>query len=149
VACNVCRYLTPNESLAYLAWAERSVEHCAFLVQLFEACLQALPTGDSETSAGRAPRRRRYLALVAQKAAQMVRSMDTHGVESENAISEAWSLLAAAVVQFRRCVACETLLVLLVDAGATCIHSANLDSTWIRSPFMPSIPDPEVVYHSR
>jgi hypothetical protein len=100
---HACRYLTPEETLAYLAWLESSVDHSGALVQLLEACLQSFPAS-SDGAGGRSPRRRHYLVLVAQKAAQMVRSMDAHGVESKDAISEAWSLLAAAVVQFRRCV---------------------------------------------
>lgn len=124
-----CRPLSPTETLAYLAWQERSVEHPAIMIALLEDCIQEVPRmiaaeasesgdaaattdGDDDAGAvvaggGRRRRdsvRRRSLALIAQKGSQMMRAADERGGSSTAAwLEEAWALLAAAGVQFRRC----------------------------------------------
>ena len=124
------RVLTAAETLAYLAWQERSVEHPTIMIALLEDCIQEIPRmvaadasdggegegeaadaaarpgGDSPGSVGRRrdSHRRRSLSLIAQKGSQMMRAAQERGGTPTTAwLEEAWALLAAAAVQFRRC----------------------------------------------
>jgi hypothetical protein len=112
------RYLTAPETLAFLAFQERSVDHPALMATLLDDCLALgepleIDNAASDTSPDAAPvvkidrrHRRRYLGLIAQKGAQMmigVQERKERGeTVSESMLAEAWALLAAAAVQFRR-----------------------------------------------
>lgn len=122
-----CRTLSPSETAAYLAWQERTVDHPAAMIALLEDCIQEVPrmiaADASEAAAGegvsdgedgggegggrgrrRDSVRRRSLALIAQKGSQMMRAVGERGGTPAAAwLEEAWALLAAAAVQFRRC----------------------------------------------
>eukprot|EP00892_Ulva_mutabilis_P008472 jgi/Ulvmu1/5998/UM026_0122.1 len=137
------RVLSAAETLAYLAWQERSVEHPAVMIALLEDCIQEIPRmiaadasdaadaaeGDGDAGAGsdsgslrrrRDSHRRRSLSLIAQKGSQMMRAaQERKGTPAAAWLEEAWALLAAAAVQFRR-EGWYALLASTLEHGRTC-----------------------------
>jgi hypothetical protein len=149
-ACSrVCRYLTTDEALSYIAHSERNFNHTASLTSLLQSCIDSLPlhvpasqvpasqsqpgesalntefqaslSGASRVTGSEAPVatasppgdpvRRRYLTLIAQKGAQLLKGAQKEAAPSSAALAEAWALLSIAATEFRRCAPADTCFV--------------------------------------
>ena len=114
----VRRYLTASEALSYIAHQEQSADHCTILANVYQDCIALLPPlpkpadataaadGGGAAAAAAEPKadahRRHYLALIAQRAWQIVQRAVTRGA-ADGSLDEAWGMLSRAAVSFRRC----------------------------------------------